>query len=461
MTKNNSENNNVIWSYIGTFFIMGVNIFLLPLILHILPHKELGLWYVFASVATFIQLVNFGFTPCLMRSIGHVWGGANDILKDGILQTNIETEINYELFNNVIAVTRTLYKRLGLIVLLLAISVGSVYIYTVLDDIELKYACCSWIIYAVGLAINMTFEYWNVILRGIGCVADGQKANIISKIVQVVVSSIGLLLGAGLIALSSAFLLSGIVLRFYLRSKCIDKLDLNKVDLKWHCNNPVLKKNLLCNAKKYGVTVLSTQLVAQAFQMIIASCFGLEISAEYGLTVQLLSFIMTIAVVHYNAIVPEIVICGISNNNERIKKLFCSGLCSFWIISILGIVCLVTLGPMVLNVFSKDNTMLPLGMTCLIAMVYFVENNRSIFTTFISTKNELPFTIPVVVCSIIIVVLSLLSTIAFKSLIVLFIIRLVVEMSYNGWKWMKDVFVGLDLSIYKIFDKAKEYYFKI
>lgn len=437
---------------------MGVNIFLLPVILYFLPHKELGLWYVFASVATFIQLINFGFTPCLMRSIGHVWGGANDIQHEGLAEQPASEGINIELFNNVVAITRALYKQLGQIVLAISLTVGSVYIYSVLDDIGVKYAFCAWVTYSVGLALNMTFECWNVILRGIGCVADGQKANIVAKIVQIVVSTIGLLLGYGLVALSAAFLLSGIALRLYLRRKCIINLNVENVDLNKKCDDATLRRNLLYNAKKYGATVVSSQLVAQAFQLICASYFGLELSAEYGLTVQLIGFVITIAVVHFNAIVPRINICRITNKQDRIKELLASGACVYWILSILGIIACIVIGPWALAFFSKDNSMLPTMMTILVAITYFIENNRSMFTTFISTKNELPFTMSVIVCSCITVMLAFVSTYIYKSLAVLFIIRLVVEMSYNGWKWMKVSLNELDMTVISMFKETKNFY---
>jgi hypothetical protein len=41
---------NIFWNYVSFGLSAGSNIFILPVVLHILPSEELGLWYVFTAV---------------------------------------------------------------------------------------------------------------------------------------------------------------------------------------------------------------------------------------------------------------------------------------------------------------------------------------------------------------------------------------------------------------------------
>lgn len=54
---------------------------LLPVVLHFLPSDELGLWYVFLSIGTFVSLFDFGFTPQMARQITYSFSGALSLQK--------------------------------------------------------------------------------------------------------------------------------------------------------------------------------------------------------------------------------------------------------------------------------------------------------------------------------------------------------------------------------------------
>ena len=81
MATINIGKQDVIWSYLGTFFRVSTNILLLPLLVYFLTQEELGLWYVFASVAQLVVLFDFGFAPTFARNISYIWSGASQVKK--------------------------------------------------------------------------------------------------------------------------------------------------------------------------------------------------------------------------------------------------------------------------------------------------------------------------------------------------------------------------------------------
>lgn len=435
----------VIWNYIGTVFIYGINLFLLPFVLSYLAPNELGLWYTFASVSTVIQLVNFGFSPCIMRNVGHVWGGVQRIEAHGIDSKVDVGERNYDLLNDVIRVSREIYQVVALIILALALLPGNIYIHSILEDIDSIYGLGSWSLYGLGIAVNMQFNYWDAVLRGIGGIAEGQKANIASKIAQLIISFVGLLLGLGLWALAVANFASGLVLRLFAKRYCVKLIGKDHFLITGRCKERELKRAIISNAARFGTTALAGQMVAQAYQMIVASNYGLSTSAKYGLTVQLLGVITTVSCAYFNAILPEINIQRASGNLNYQKELLSVGTTVQWAISACGIATLLLLGPPVLKIVSEEHALLPFNQMLLLSLVYFIETNRLTFTTYISTSNTLPYTKSVLISSCITTAAALFLTSAFSfPLIAIIAIRLLVEVSYNGWKWMYSVLIELN-----------------
>ena len=316
-TSSRNLQKGIIWNYIGTFFVYGINLFLLPLVLSFLPENELGLWYTFASVSSVIQLINFGFSPCIMRNIGHVWGGSQKIEAHGILTADHGEEVNYPLLNDIIRVSREIYRIVALIILVLAAIPGTLYIRSILEDINGAYGLGSWMLYGIGVAVNMNFHYWDAVLRGIGGVAEAQKSNIIAKISQLLISLVGLLLGFGLWALAAAHFASGFVLRFFAKRYARRIIGIENLSIRGRCLDRKLKKTIISNAAKFGSTSLATQMVAHVYQMIVASVYGLAESAKYGLSVQLLSVITTVASAYFNAVLPEINIQRAAGKREQ------------------------------------------------------------------------------------------------------------------------------------------------
>ncbi len=444
--KNNSSRKNIIWSYIGVFFDFGINLFLLPLILAYLPHKELGLWYSFASVSTLIKLVNFGFTPCITRYIGFAWGGASEILADGLSVKGDCHDTNYELLSKVINIAKKIFVFLALIVAVLLVGPGSFYIISIREDIAISYVLVSWALYAIAVAIDMLFGYWDSVLRGIGAVADSQKSNMITKCIQLIASATGLILGYGLVAVAASYLISNLIKRFIVIRFCKKRISHCSDVLHSKCNDKDLRKNMVSNAFRFGVSTLSAQLIAQVFQMVCSSVYGLDIAAKYGLSIQILSFVVTISTALFNAVVPEITINKTKGLIEEEKKLLSTGMFAQWLLMPFGSICAIYIGPFLLKILSKDNNLLSKPELFLILAIYLVEYNRWAFCTYISTGNELPYTKAVTIASIVTSLAVIVEAAVFNlPLIVLLITRIAVEMSYNGWYWMKKVLKRLKL----------------
>ena len=74
---------DIVWNYLGTVLNLSMNVLILPFVLRLLTVQELGLWYVFGSVAALVQLMDFGFAPAIMRNISYAWSGVISFIAEG------------------------------------------------------------------------------------------------------------------------------------------------------------------------------------------------------------------------------------------------------------------------------------------------------------------------------------------------------------------------------------------
>ena len=109
MGKITIDRKDYIWSYIGSFVKLGVNIILLPIILVYLSDDELGLWYVFGSIATLVALLDFGFAPALARNISYVWCGATNLKKEDINVIDTKGETDFQYFKTLLQTCKMIY----------------------------------------------------------------------------------------------------------------------------------------------------------------------------------------------------------------------------------------------------------------------------------------------------------------------------------------------------------------
>ena len=202
---------DVVWSYVGNFFRLAANILLLPFMLHFLSDDDLGMWYVFAGISQFVVLLDFGFAPALSRNISYIWCGAQELKKESIADSGGETD--FFAFKKVLSTCRLIYLSIAIVAFILLSTLGTFYILSL--DSTNNTVFVSWVVYGIGVVLNLYYSYFTSFLRGVGAIAENNIAGVISKTVQILLSCILLYSGWGLLGASIGYLVSGIVLRVY------------------------------------------------------------------------------------------------------------------------------------------------------------------------------------------------------------------------------------------------------
>jgi len=455
---------DIAWNYAGTILNIAMSSIILPVILHWLSSVEIGLWYVFANISSLISLIDFGFSPTIMRNISYAWSGAKQVKAEGFDQVTEDAEINYNLLSSLIISSKRLYLYISLVAFILSISVGSFYINSLLikEAIPNKWQyLIAWIIYAIAIFINLYYSYWPPLLKGVGNIKDANKAIVISKVVYIVLGASALLIGGGLIGLSLVFLVSGFVARYYSKKyffKRVGKGNIqNKSDLSdFH----TVFKAIWPNSRNLGIVTIGAWLITKSTTLICSSFFGLTITAQYGLSLQLFNLIFGFSSIAFSSFMPEIASLKMYNDKQRYLSIFSLTLVVQWVIGILGSAILVLWGPRLLSIIHSNSQLLPTNVLILLAIVLFLEQNHSTFATFITMDNTVPFVKASIISGIAIVVVSILSIkLTHLGIIALILSQGMVQLAYNNWYWPVYVIRKEKLSFTSIISNAINYIF--
>lgn len=447
MSKITIGKKDVAWAYIGSFFKVAANIILLPVVLKLLSDDELGIWYVFGSISQIVVLLDFGFASTVARNISYAWCGVDSLKKDSLAEMPSNRETNFEYFKIVLQTCKVIYTAIAVIALVFLLTAGLFYINSLASSNVL-----AWVLYSVGVALNMRYCYYTSFLFGVGAVAENNKAAIITKLVQIIASIILLYAGYGILGVSIAYLLSGITLR--LSSKLYFD---NYENIKTHLKQVTSKsswtevkktfKIIWHNASKDGLVTLSNYLNTQANTLICSSVLGLATTGSYGLSVQLSSIAATIAGIPFSSVLPMLQEKAVKRDNEGGQNLFSGAMVLFMLSFVILTGVVIFLLPVIK--WLKPTLIIEVPMLLAVFFLSLVNQIYHYFASLISTFNILPYTRSFIVSSVIAVVLSYFLT-RFTNLGIwaLVISPLIVAFSYNLWKWPLYVLKLYNVSLY-------------
>ena len=441
---------DVIWSYIGNFFRVAANIILLPVVLKMLTDDELGIWYVFGSVSQIVVLLDFGFAATIARNIAYAWCGVEKLEKESIGELNKGQETNFEYFKKVLDTCRFIYLIIASVALLILLTAGLIYIRS-LDE-----SCIiAWIVYSTGVAVNLLYCYYTSFMRGIGAIAENNKAAVISKLAQIIVTIALLSIGTGILGVSIAYLVSGVILglcsKFYFERYEGLKKKLKEVKARSSLNEIKSMFGIIWyNASKDGLVTVARYLNTQANTLICSSVLGLATTGAYGLSVQLATISVSIAGIPFSSALPKLQEKAAQRDNDGGCRIFSGTMIMFAISYILLTAMVIILLPVIK--WLKPTLVIEVPMLLVVFLLLFIDKIYHLCASLISTYNTLPYTKAFFYSSIISVVVSyFLARFTTLGLWGILIAPIIVAACYNMWKWPLYV-----LTLYKV--SIKEFF---
>ena len=428
----------IAWSYIGTVFMIGAGVILLPFILNKMPQETVGIWNIFQTITALVLLLDFGFRPTFARNISYIFSGVKTLQRDGVQHTTEDAAVDYSLLKGTLLAMRRFYRWMALIVFALLATAGTAYFYYILQKYsgDRQDAMIAWVLLIAINCYNLYTFYYDALMMGKGYVRQNQQINILGQAIYVGLA-IGLIYaGFGLTAIVGSQLISTIIrrvlsYRVFFTQEMKSRLAAAEVQ-----EPKDILRAISPNAIKIGLTQAGGFLVNKSAILIGSAFLTLEEVACYGITLQVMDILARCAMVFYQSYLPKLAQCRTENDLAGLRRyyLLCTG--SMIAVFIAGGVVWVFLGNWALDLIHSQTHFLPTAMLCVMLFIGLLEHNHAQSAGFIMADNRIPFFIP-----------SLASGAATVALLWLFLSPLqmgvwglilapgIAQLAYQNWKW--------------------------
>lgn len=434
---------DVIWNYIGIIVSLAGNFVLIPVLLKFLSTDYYGLWNVFTSLGAISVLFDFGFNSLFARNIAYSWSGVDHLSKENVVTTKQDSEVNFHLLKKVIKTCQTIYLIISLAAFIVLITVGSVYVLHVSKKINNNFeVLTSWLVYALGVFLDLLYGYYDAFLRGIGEIGTDNKARVISKAVQIILTIILLAIGCGILSTALTNVIYGLVFRGICKRKFYEyngmreqlkkagKVEITDIRstfaIVWH------------NAWREGVVSIANYISNQVTTLLCSLYLGLTATAKFGLSVQFTSAVAQISTALFLSYQPEMQEAYAHRNLSKMKDCFALGIISYIILFPLGLVGITIFIPAINMI--KGNDMLTLPVIMGVGMYQFILKYRDCYAYYLSSTNRVFYYKSFIVSSLLCTILSILLVGHFRMGISGFIIsQIVSQLVFNCWYWPRYV----------------------
>lgn len=428
----------IAWSYVGTAFMIGAGVILLPFILKKMTDEAVGIWNIFQTITFLVLLLDFGFRPSFARNISYIFSGVKTLQKEGVAHTDADAEVDYGLLKGTLVAMRRFYRWISLSVFALLATGGTAYFYYILQ----KYsgdrldALIAWILLIAINCYNLYTLYYDALLTGKGYVKRTMQINMLGQTVYLGLA-IGLIYaGLGLTAIVASQLAATVIRRVLTYKVFFTKeLKARLKDVEPQDPKQILSA-ITPNAVKIGLTQLGGFMVNKSAILIGSAFLSLKEVACYGITMQVMDVLARCATVFYQSYLPKLAQCRAENDMNGLRRyyLLCTG--SLLAVYVVGGIAWIGLGEWALDLIESQTHFVPVSMLCVMLLISTLEHNHAVSAGFIMADNKIPFFIP-----------SLVSGAATVLLLWIFLSPLqmgiwglilapgIAQLAYQNWKW--------------------------
>ena len=435
------------WSMATAALRAGSVVIVLPFILRGLSADELGLWYVFLSIASLATLLDLGFSDTTAQATGYVWAGVQKLQPRGIEINSraADGKPNFPLMAQLEATMRAYYALLAVAVLAIMLTAGSWWIWTKTGHLNHRTSIrAAWLFFSVGTSYNIFGTAWSALLTGINGIRQAQQILALSLLANYLATIAAIQLHLGIWALVGGQFLMGLIVRlggrlYFHKMAGAEYLPAAKTR-DWR-----LLKVLWPMAWRGGLVNVGTFLIMGAGVLVCSAYLGLAETASYGLTLQVLNLLMATSINWLAVKRPLITQLRAQDRTEAIARLFSSRTQLALLTYLLGALAVLWLGNFLLNLIHARTLLVPLPELAALLLICLLETHHVCYALLITTENENPFIVPSLASGLAIVALSLLLTpkIGLWGLVISFG---VVQLCYNNWWPIGRGIRGLNLS---------------
>ena len=448
MAVENIGKRDLIWAMLAALFRIGSGVLLFPMVLSMLPSETVGVWTIFTSVTLITGILDFGFNQSFARNISYVFSGVRSLKRDGHeYVADAENEkIDYVLLKNTIGAMRYFYSHMALILFVFLAVGGTFYMYSLMQNYggDVREIYVAWAIVCIVNSYNLYTLYYDSLLSGRGLIKRKNQIVLIGNVAYLSLAVVLLLCRLGLVAIVSAQLVSVLIIRE------MSRRSFYSTDIKNGLSNVAegeyksVLKAIVPNAVKLGLASVGGFLTFRLSTFVGPMYISLSDMASFGITLQLLSVVSSLALLYTNVYLPKVFQWRVENNITQVRRTFRLSMLLVFIAFISGGLLISLLGNWALDVLGSDTQLLAGGLLAFLVLHYYLETNMVNATEYLLAKNEVPFYKRYLVSGVVTVIL-LFVFVGYLGLGVWGIIAapMISQSILQYWKWPYEVYKEL------------------
>ena len=440
--KSGLNKGDIIWGYVAKFVSLGSGIIVLPLVLRLLDENEIAMNYIMHNLMGFVVLFDIGFSNQFARNFAFIFGGAQEITKEGT-PTNVAKYINYELLYRIVRSAKKFYGLMSLVLAIALCTAGSAYIYKFTEGFTVvNNALELWLAFSVSVVFDFYFRYYNPLLRGKGNIADMNKVEAITTIFRIFMV-VGLLLsGFGLWSLAISNFVRIVIARiWYVKIFYTDEIKAEFSKFKNTIYNDwEIIRILWFNAKKAMIVSLATLACTQFGLFFSGLYLGKTDVAGYGILLQFVNIISGLGSTVNNNLTSVFSTLRAVGDYKKIRENLYFAMGIMYCFYLVGAGTVIFVGPPVLKLIGS-NAVLPSVLIMFLAFLYrFLQDQHCVCSIYITTQNKIVDFESSIIVGVLATILPLLS-LQFTNLglIGVMLAQIIAQLVYPNWKWPYEV----------------------
>lgn len=295
MTDNSTDLRRINFGVVSGILLAGVSFIVLMsqvrLVIEFLPAELAGIWFLFLSFGMYFTVLDLGFSPTLSREI------AFQVAK---FESNL-SKARFEILS-LIRTCFNVFLVLSVVALLIGSVGGYLFFQGIVTSNLLTSVMFSWLIFCVGVSLNIIGAPVYATLYGLGDVAIERFVKAVCQILGLVMAYWSLRSGFGLIGLSITWvaqnLLARVMALLILKTRHTVLFQSEGKPSRRHFNR------LLTPSLNWGVTTLAAMCILHTDNVIIASKLSLEDIPPYEVVSKIVMSLMAFSLLLVNTSIP-------------------------------------------------------------------------------------------------------------------------------------------------------------
>lgn len=392
------------WSVFSAGTRAGGALITLPITLTVLEANEIGLYYLFLALIAFAEMLNLGFHQTLVRFSAQAASGATHFEGYGVPKKGTSGHPNLALLTELFSAGKTLYAYMGIAITLVSSCLMGMFVWQQISSTEIPNSIFyCWV--ALSVATGMVFYsgIWRIVLFGYGDVNQAHKSIVLAYVTSTVTAIAALLLGLGLWSFPIAKVVHAIT-DWAFSNHCLRKhIDTSGIRFNLHGQ---LIMTMWPTAWRQATVAFGEFLENRAGVIICSILFGLELTAEYGLTLQILGVLGALSIAPLAVITPAMNQLRVQQDLAHLKTFFLSrayaGILSFVLCSSLFAIW----GAGALKLLGVNTLVLPHPLFLLLLLNVALSLHKRAWMLLVLTENKNPFVATTLITGIVTIIAS-------------------------------------------------------